>query len=97
MAAPVSDKAGIRQAIRALKADGWELAFVNDGDYEDVAVSTETEAIDAITAVDDASLHVTKGTDTGWVRFVMGNEPDEVVCDYTTNLTAIDTLTDGWY
>ena len=96
MAAPSSDTAGIRQAIRALKADGWALAFVLDGE-DDIPVTAETEAIEAITAVDDAYLHVRKGEARGWVRFVMGNDPDEVICDYTTNLKVIDTLTDGWY
>jgi hypothetical protein len=104
MSAPTSDSAGIRQTIRALKADGWELDFVFDGE-EDIPVSNEREAIDAITAVDDAFLNVKRMSerypervnDTGWVRFVLGNEPDEVVCDYTTNLECVDTLTRGWY
>lgn len=96
MSTPTSDTAGIRQVIRALKADGWELAFVFDGE-EDVTVTGEREAIDAITAVDDAYLNVERNGTTGWVRFVLGNAPDEVVCDYTTNLTVVDMLTSGWY
>lgn len=102
MSAPTSDKAGIRQVIHALKAGGWELDFVHDGE-EDQIVSTETEAVAAIVAVDDAFLNVKKREangvvyEIGWVRFVMGNDPDEVVCDYTTNLTEVGTLTHGWY
>lgn len=96
MPVPTSDKAGIRQVIRALKADGWELDCVYDGGDEDNPVTGEQEAIDAIDAVDDAYLNVKKGEDTGWVRFVLGNEPDEVVCDYTTNLTAVDALINEW-
>ena len=97
MSAPTSDKAGIRQTIRTLKADGWELDFVFDGD-EDTAVTGESEAIDAITAVDDAYLNVKRNGKTGWVRFVLGNEPDEVINDYTVNLSdAIDPMTDKWW
>lgn len=97
MAAPTSDRGGIQQVIRALKADAWELDFVYDGGDDDQPVSTETEAVNAVMAVDDAFLNFKRGDETGWVRFVLGNDPDEVVCDYTTNLTAVDTLTHGWY
>lgn len=42
--------------------------------------------VGAMGCVDDAFLVVEKGTERGWVRFVMGNDPDEVVCDYTIKL-----------
>lgn len=99
---PKTDEAGIRQAIRALRKDGWGLDWVYDGG-EYVPVSTESEAIDAITAVDDAVLQVRRhatdlgsGYESGWVRFVLGNDPDEVICDYTVNLTVLDDLIDKW-
>lgn len=99
MSAPSSDRAGIRQTIRALRDAGWVLVEVFDGE-EDVPVSTETKAVDTITDVDDAFLHVAEGTATGqrgWVRFVMGNAPDEVICDHTINLgSVLDPLMDGW-
>lgn len=98
MAAPSSDKAGIRQTIRALKAGGWEVSHVFDGG-EDVDVKNETEAIEAVMAVDDAYLHVVQSANTteGWVRFVMGNDPEEVICDHTVNLSeVIDPLMDSW-
>jgi hypothetical protein len=86
MSAPTSDRSGIRQTVRALIAAGWLPLWVdyNDGDVE--KVTRETETVDAIMAVDDAFLVVEKGTERGWVRFVMGNDPDEVVCDYTIKL-----------
>lgn len=92
---PTTDRGGIQQAIRALRADGWELRSVNDGG-ENVRVRTETEAVENITAVDEAWLHVKRGDERGYVFFVLGNAPDEVVCDYTTNLTALDALIDAW-
>lgn len=100
MSAPSSDRAGIRQVIRALRAAGWVLVEVYDGE-DDVPVSNETEAVDAVMAVDDAYLHVAEGTPTGprgWVRFVLGNDPEEVVCDHTINLgSVLDPLTEGWW
>jgi hypothetical protein len=93
---PTTDRGGIQQAIRALLSDGWKLDSVFDTE-EDIPVNNETEAIEAIEAVGLGHLHVTRDNDRGWVFFVLGNDPDEVICDYTTNLDIIDKLTDGWY
>lgn len=100
MSAPSSDKAAIRQTIRALVEAGWHPLEVYDGE-EVVPATTESEAIDAIMAVDDATLVVTEGLTApiqkGWIRFVMGNEPFEVICDHTINLSGvIDPLTNTW-
>lgn len=98
MPAPTSDRAGIRQTVRALRAADHTLDHVFDGG-DNVPVRTETEVIDAVEAVDDAYLNVVlPNGDTGWVRFVLGNEPDEVICDHTVNLSPVlDPLTNGWY
>lgn len=97
MSKPSSDAAGIRQTIRALRDAGWELASVNDRE-EDLKVTNEAEALAAVTAVDEAFLYVTKGDQRGYVFFVLGNEPDEVICDYTVNLeSAIGPLIEGWF
>ena len=94
MPTPTTDAGGIRQTIRALVADGWTLAFAGMRD-ELEPVWNETEAMAIITDLDDAFLVVTKGEDSGWVRFVMGNEPYEVVCDYTINLECVDRLNEA--
>lgn len=99
MTAPSTDQAGIRQTIRALKAAGYTLLEVWDGGDEMVKVKTETEAIDAIMAVDDAHLFVRTpdGDYNPWVRFVMGNDPEEVICDHETSLSPVlDPLTKEW-
>lgn len=97
MAAPSSDSAGIRQAIRALRGAGYTLVEVWDGE-ETVPVKNESEAVAAITAVDDATLFVRtpEGDRDPWVRFVMGNDPEEVICDYVVDLTVLDDLIDTW-
>lgn len=97
MSAPSSDSAGIRQVIRTLKADKWELDSVWDGE-ESIPVTTETAAVDGVMAVDMAHIYFKRDGEQGWVYFVLGNEPDEVVNDYTTNLDpALTTLTNSWY
>ena len=97
MTAPSSDSAAIRQTIRALRAAGWELDFVRDGE-EDIPVTDENKAIKDLTAVDQSYLNVKRGEVTGYVFFVLGNDPEEVICDYTTNLDpTISDLTNGWF
>lgn len=97
MTAPSSDTAAIRQIIRALKAADHTLLAVDDGE-ETIKVSAEQEALDAITAVDCAFLHVTlPDADRGYVFFVLGNDPEEVAADYTINLEPVlDPLTRSW-
>ena len=100
MTAPSSDRAAVRQIIRAIRASGWVLVSVYDGE-DRIPVANETEALDAIFAVDEATLTVAEGTPTGpsgWVYFVLGNDPEEVAADYTINLEhAIGPLTEGWW
>ena len=73
-----------------------------DGE-ETIKVRTETEAIDAIMAVDDATLfvHDHESNRNPWVRFVMGNEPEEVACDWSLGVErferVLDEVTDGWW
>lgn len=97
MSLPTTDRGGIQQAIRALRDDGWNLYTVDDGE-ETIAPVNETEAVEAIMAVDVATLHLVnaKSGEHGSVLFVLGNSPEEVVCDYTVNLTALDALIDSW-
>lgn len=108
MGTPKTDEAAIRATIRALKNAGYTLDSVFDGepydpgpgidDYGHQIVRLEDEAIKAITAVDDAYLHVDHKTlPSGWIRFVMGNSPEEVICDHTINLShVIDPLIERW-
>ena len=101
MSKPISDMAGIRQTIRTLKKEGWYLEYVEDGGDEYVKVSnSELKAIEAIMAVGDSFLLVSKdgsGTFSQWVRFVLGNSPEEVICDYTMGLDdTLSPLFDKW-
>lgn len=102
MSAPKSDRAGVRQAIRALRAAGYGLSYVYDGE-DRIPVSTEAAAIGAVMAVDDAILGVVRKTatqydDWGRVWFVLGNDPDEVISDHTVNLEPVlGPLMEGWW
>lgn len=103
MGAPTTDRGGIEQTIRALRAAGWELDYVDDRE-EEYIVTTEPEAVQHVMDVDEAFVHFKKREAngvvyaTGYVFFVLGNAPDEVICDYTTNLEdVVGPLTDSWF
>lgn len=97
MPAPKDDRAGIRQTIKVLLDTGHTLLYVNNGGDDEV-VKTAAEALEECMAADEAYLHVQlpQGLSTGWVRFVLGNDPEEVVCDFTVNLDVVDRLTTSW-
>lgn len=100
MSKPRTDRDAVLQVIRALVNGGWTLHEVDDGG-EDVRVTSETKALEVITAVDESHLFVYRnlidGMRSGWVFFVLGNDPDEVVCDHTSNLSPVlDPLMERW-
>jgi len=97
MGALKDDKAGVRQTYRALKNAGYTIV-VQDGADEEFANLNETDAIAEVMSCDNGYFLVSKdGEYVGWVWFVYGNEPFEVISDHTTNLAhVLDPLTRGW-
>lgn len=99
MSAPSSDRAAIRQTIRALRAAGYAPYQVNDGEeVTDVRGATENKIIEDLMATDQSWLFVAPAEGRReWVLFVLGNDPEEVINDYTVGLTdIIDPLFEKW-
>lgn len=103
MNTPKTDRQAILLTLTALQEAGYRLTRVFDGEEWVDAHDSARAALDAITAVDEAWLRVWRpGTGSnparqGWVYFVLGNAPWEVICDHTTNLShALDPLMDTW-
>lgn len=99
MSKPGTDKAAIRQIIREAKKNGLSVRKVANGD-EDIAVSTENEAIEEVMSVDEAVLYFknAEGANNGYIYFVLGNDPEEVACDYTVSLEPwLGPLTESWW
>lgn len=98
---PKTDEEAIRAIIATCVAAGLILFRVDDGDpAEDIRVTTADEAVEAIMAVESASL-IFKGTDgkrAGFVWFVLGNEPMEVGADNSVGAVddALQPLVDRW-
>lgn len=95
---PTNDHDAITAVIDGLMAAGYTLTSVYDG-ADVIGVATKDEALDAITAVDDAHLQVAHEMNQGsWVRFVLGNDPIEVVADHGVSLEdAISAVVSPWW
>jgi len=72
----------VRHLIRAAKEAGWNVCKVDDGGDELVTVRNETEAMDAIFAVDESRLKFTNGTVNHTVLIVGGNGID-IIADHS--------------
>ena len=105
MGKPKTDRTAIMQVIRALKKAGWNPTKITDPENVNVEGVTPTEIANLITShYYSAVLHFKKpeadNFRTQWVYFVLGNLPEEVVCDYTVGNQEFDTivteLTESW-
>lgn len=100
MSAPSSDQAGIRQTIRALR-DAEHIVYGGNDGEADVTYApdaSEDDIIADMTACDSSTLWVRlpDGT-TSFVFFVLGNDPEEVICDHGVSLSPVlDPLTEKW-
>ena len=104
MSAPESDRAGVRQTIRALRAANHVITKVEDGAREIHQFNPDASEDDIIAEV--------MSCDEGWlivqlpegrerveshVYFVYGNEPFEVICDHGVSLEPVlGPLMDTW-
>lgn len=91
----MQERTAIRKILKALETAGLDPTVVDYGDGETVEVSSVSEAVEEVMAVDEAFVVLSDGR---WVRFVLGNEWFEVLCDHTASLSdIIDPVTEGWY
>ena len=96
MSAPKTDRAGIKQIWKALVAADYKVIAV-DAEDDELITETADEAADHIMTCDDGAFRV-EGPDSGWVWFVFGNSPEEVVADHSVNLSpVIDPVVHGWW
>ena len=105
MTTPKSDRTAIVQVIRALKKAGWNPTKITDPENVNVEGMNPTEIADLITShYYSAVLHFKKpeveNYRTQWIYFVLGNSPEEVVCDNTISNEEFDnivtTLVGSW-
>jgi hypothetical protein len=95
---PSNDREAITLILQGMVDKGHSLTSVNDGE-ENYPVSTVEEAVGHVTDVDIATVEMTnKEGEYAWIWFVLGNDPEEVASDYTTNLDPdLRNIVDPWW
>lgn len=87
----------VRGAIRALKAAGWELHSVWDGE-ERIATKTEKEAIEVVNSVGDSAVRFTNNGEGSSLFVVFGNNDKcDAIYDWGLKLDSVlSPLIDSW-
>lgn len=84
------EKSIVRKLIKMMRYFGWNLHSVYDSE-ETIEVSNENEAINAVFAVDEASIFFRRDGRIGGVFIVLGNGTD-VITDYSTTSAEFEKL-----
>jgi hypothetical protein len=96
------ERMAVRMILQHVVDNGWRIDGVDDGGEEVVPAATVAEAHEAVFAVDEARVYVSKKvpgptgyptdneTKRGWMYFTLGNDPEEVLSDYTVNIAELD-------
>ena len=96
---PSNDREAITLILNGLVMAGHTITAVIDDTWnkdEKTYTSNVHEALALVTSVDEA--FVLFDDESAWVYFVLGNEPEEVACNYTTNLDPdLSNITDPWW
>lgn len=102
MAAPKSDKHGVKQTYRALVKAGYDVGVLDGAGEFFVGLDPEA-AVEEVMSCDEGHFYAMPKGETdprmreGWVYFVYGNSPEEVICDYTTSLDhVVEPLSKKW-
>lgn len=102
MSTPTTDRGALQQVIRALKAAGWVPSKVDNGE-DVIKTPNETSMLAEIFAVDMCHAFFRResegpGGALGYLFVVLGNDPEEVIADYTLNLDpTVDQVQQGWW
>jgi hypothetical protein len=87
-----------RATIAAILAAGFSVTVNNGEEDDEISSSRDAESIyRAMFSTDEDYLHVVRHKpgaganvmESGWIRFIYGNEGPDVINDYTTNLESI--------
>jgi len=95
---PKTDREAVTILLTALADSGCKFDTVAD-EFDIVPVDSVAAAVDSVMAVDNACVNVTTPQgENGWLYFVLGNDPEEVLCDHTQNMSQyVDPICDSWW
>ena len=77
-----------RALVKRILAAGYEIAVDDNGAIAQERTADETLILNALASTGEDYLYLYKpgvhpALRAGWVRLVWGNDPDELVCDYS--------------
>lgn len=99
---PSNDREAITLIMQGLAEHGIMPVSVNYGDGHEPVSSIE-EAVEEATAADEANVlfSIPAGLadrDSSFIYFVLGNDPEEVACDYGVSLSPfLDPIVEPWW
>lgn len=102
MSKPVDEISAVRQVLDELRTTVWKAVYLeyrHSCDLTEVWDFSPEQLLNEVMATYHVFVHVMhdEHKDAAWLLFVFGNDPEEVVADYTTNLNNVmDTLTERW-
>lgn len=99
---PSTDAEAIRLILSGMSQKGYTIVEVANDTWnmdEREVTSDVDEATGHVTDVDEAYVFLTTPAgERGYIYFVLGNDPEEVACDYTTNLDPdLDSIVRPWW
>ena len=96
---PSTDREAISLIIDGLIERGCTPTMSRDGDNEDLPYTDKESALDWLTSCDDAALFVAlPDGSSSHIYFVLGNDPEEVACDFGTSLSPwLDPIINPWW
>lgn len=97
---PSNDREAISLIIDGLSGRGIVPTHAVDGAGEAIEFVDKNEALDWLTSCDDSRLevYVPEIETDSWIYFVLGNDPEEVVCDYGVSLSPyLDPIVEPWW
>jgi hypothetical protein len=99
---PSNDREAIGLILSGLESKGCTIVGVIEDTWcpdEVTVVNDAVEATDLACGVDEAYVHVDLPDGTpSWLRLVLGNDPEEVVCDHGVSLSPfIDPIVNPWW
>lgn len=99
---PSNDREAITLILQGMVDAGWTITEVANDTWNPDArevTSDVVEAVGHVTDVDEAYVFLTQeGRKDQYIFFVLGNDPEEVACDYTVGLDPeLSAITDPWW
>lgn len=102
---PSNDREAITLILNGLTEAGCKVVSVCEDSWSPndlTPVSSVEQAVELVTGVDEAVVYLTlppgATRESTFIFFVLGNDPEEVACDYGVSLSPyIDPIVDPWW